>query len=315
MKKPRIPAPPAGLYQKHRPADFAGMVGSNAAVATLAGLFRDPKKVPHAFAFVGPSGTGKTTAARICAAKLGATADNWGYTEFDAADFRGIDTVRELKVRAGYKPIGGGKASWYTLDEAQGLTKDAQNALLKLLEDPPQHAYFGICTTDPHKILPTIMTRCTVVKFETVATPELVGLVKRVAKAEGIKLADGVDRLIAETADGSPRKALVLLEQVAPLTKEVEQRQAVVRGDTKAQSIDLCRKIIDRKPWKEVAALLKEIKDEPEAVRRAVLGYARACLLGGMPRAAVVIQVFQYNLFDSGAAGLALMCWQVNTAK
>lgn len=315
MKKPRIPAPPAGLYQRHRPTDFAGMVGSNAAVATLAGLFKTPKTVPHAFAFVGPSGTGKTTAARICAAKLGATTDNWGYTEFDAADFRGIDTVRELKTRAAYKPIGGGKASWYTLDEAQGLTKDAQNALLKLLEDPPRHAYFGICTTDPHKILPTIMTRCTVVKFESVATPELAMLVKRVAAAEKIKLADRVDKLIAETADGSPRKALVLLEQVAPLEKEAEQRDAVVRGDTKAQSIDLCRKLINKAGWKDVAALLKEIKDEPESVRRHVLGYARSCLLGGMPRAAAVIQVFQYNLFDSGAAGLTLMCWQVNTSK
>lgn len=303
------PGEPTGLYQKHRPGTFAGMVGSPAAIKTLTGLFRNLNKVPHAFAFVGPSGCGKTTAARACARVLGATEENFCYTEFDIADLRGIDDMRSLKVKAAYKPLGGGKASWYTLDEFQMATREAQNILLKLLEDPPAHAYFSICTTDPAKILPAIMTRCTVVKFEPVGEQDMLGLLVRVSKKEGFVLPTKVANKIIEVADGSPRKALVLLEQVMPLDRK-DQEEAVVKGDVKAQSIELCRILMSGGDWEAVANILKNLTDDAEQVRRHVLGYASAVLLNGNPRGYNLIRAFQYDFFQSGKAGLVAACWE-----
>lgn len=303
------PGPAPGLYQRHRPTTFAGMVGSGAARNTLRGLFRNPDKVPHAFAMIGPPGTGKTTAARIGASMLGATEANFCYTEMDIADLRGIDDMRTLKLSAMRKPLGGSKASWYTLDEFQMATKEAQNVLLKLLEGPPPHAYFCLCTTDPHKIIPAILSRCTVVKFEPVPAPDMADLLTRVAKLEGMVLSTKVKDKIVEVAEGSPRKALVLLEQVMPLKAE-QQVEAVVKGDTKAQSIELCRILLSGGEWKAVAAILKNLTDDPEAVRRHVLGYAAAVLLNGNGRAYGLVRAFQYDFFASGKAGLVAACWE-----
>lgn len=311
MKRKNGPNPgePTGLYQRVRPKTFAGMVGSPAARKTLEGHFARPAKVPHAFAFIGPPGTGKTTAARIGASMLGATEANFCYTEKDIADLRGIDDMRELKLSAARKPLGGSRASWYTLDEFQMATKEAQNVLLKLLEDPPAHAYFCLCTTDPHKIIPAIMSRCTVVKFEPVPAADMDALLTRVAKKEGFALSGKVREKIIEVADGSPRKALVLLEQVMPLKAE-DQVGAVVKGDTKAQSIELCRILLAGGDWKQVAAILKNLTDDPESVRRHVLGYAAAVLLNGNGRAYGLVRAFQYDFFASGKAGLVAACWE-----
>jgi DNA polymerase III gamma/tau subunit len=301
----------SGLYQKHRPKAFNEVVGQEKAVAQMQKfLARD--QFPHALMFVGPSGCGKTTMARITKDELGC--GDRDFVEINAADFKGVDTIRDIRRQMQLSPLFGSCRVWL-IDEAQKLTGDAQGAILKMLEDTPRHVYFMLCTTDPQKLLKTIHTRCTVIKLEHLDRSKVIDLIFAVAAKEKMKLADDVTNAIAEAAEGSARKALVILEQVGwlPVDEQLENVEAV--SQDKDQAILLARELI--KPgckWQDVAAILKELKDEPETIRYMVLGYARAVLLGGGPlakRAFLMIDCFGRNFYDSKQAGLAAACWEV----
>lgn len=304
------------LYRKHRPRKLEAVIGQPAAVAQLA-RFLKRANVPHALLYTGPSGCGKTTLARIVARAVG-TKSKRDLKELNCADFRGVDMVRDIRSKVNLQGFSGGARTWI-IDEAHMLTKDAQNAFLKLLEDPPTHAYFALATTDPSKLLPTVRNRTTVITVRSIPHAALEAHVKSVAKAEGTKLSSEVLEQIATVADGSARKALVLLEQVIGLDDEEQQLAAIEAGDVAKASIDLCRALIDpRAQWPNVAKLLKSIDEEPEKVRRAVLGYATSVLLGCgklAPRAALVISAFGDNVYDSGRGGLANAAYEVCRSK
>ena len=127
------------LYQKHRPQTLADVQGNRNIVTTLKGLFATPEKMPHTFLFHGETGCGKTTIARIVAENLGCTENN--LVEIDTGQFTGIDTVRDIRKSAQFIPLGGG-VRVFIIDEVHRMTKDAQNAFLKILEDTPPHIYF-----------------------------------------------------------------------------------------------------------------------------------------------------------------------------
>ena len=295
------------LYQKHRPTKWNEMVGQADAVAKLRGMGDSP---PHAMMFVGHSGCGKTTAARILKTKLGC--EDMDYVETNAADDRGIEAARDIIRMARLRPIGG-RARMFVIDEAHQLTAASQNALLKVLEDAPSTAYFVLCTTNPSKIIKTIETRCTVVKFGQIDQDDLKKLCQRVAKKEGWSIDDDTLERISDAADGSARKAVVLLQQVAALP-EGERAEAVQKAEVKALGIDLCRKIINpRVKWSEVAAVLKKLDEDPEGVRRLMLAYLGSVLLNrDDKRVAWLMNCLREPLFDGASAKalLALACWE-----
>lgn len=300
------------LYRKHRPNSFKGVRGQDSAVQVLTDLI-GKKKVPAAILFTGPSGVGKTTLARILAAKLGCVSDS-NFTEVNCADFRGIDMVRDMRRSMHQHPVGGEPCRVYLIDEAHQLSKDAQNGILKLLEDPPKHVHFVLATTEPNKLLPTIHTRCLVVALKGVSPKALEDLVRKVAGREDAKLSDEVIEKIVNKADGSARKALVLLQSVIGIDDEERQLEIVGDGEIGAQAIEIAKLLL--KPggtWAELAKVLRKIDEEPESLRWMILGYMTPIVLGGgkmAARANYLIQQFRGNYFDTKRAGLVSDCFE-----
>jgi len=300
------------LYKKHRPVSLKQVVGQCDVVQQLEDWGKR-KAVPHFLLFSGPSGVGKTTVARILRTKLGC--GDADYVEVNAADARGIDMVRGIRSNLMLAPISGRCRSW-SIDECHQLTSEAQNSFLKMLEDTPEHVYFVLSTTNPQKLLKTIVTRATELKFGLISDKDLGVLVSSVLKIEKVEHVsrDVSDRLI-DLAEGSARKALVLLNAIIGIEKEEDQLDAIAKGDYKEAAIDLARLLM--KPgatWQEAAKVLKGLEEEHESLRRMVLGYCRSVLLGGgrgTKRAAAVIDRFQDAMYESGAAGLALACYDI----
>ena len=192
------------------------------------------------------------------------------------------------------------------------LTNDAQNALLKALENPPEHVYFILCTTDPQLLLKTILTRCTQFVVEALSIGELVQVMQRVCKGEKAEVDEDILRQVAKSAQGSPRAAISALERL--LARDPKDYGQVLDTFTnyETQIKDLCQILIAGKAkWKEVAKIIKGIQEEPETVRRSVLGYMNAILLSGKDsaRAAYIMDCFKEPYFNTGPAGLTLSCY------
>lgn len=298
------------LYKRHRPKTFKRVVGQRETVSALENFIAQ-KKVPHALLFSGPSGCGKTTLARILKTELGCA--DGDFFEINCADFRGIDMVRDIRRMMGFAPSGGACRIWL-IDECHKLSNDAQNAFLKILEDTPGHVYFFLATTDPHKLLKTIQTRCTELPVRLLTEKETREMMDLVLKREGKSVPEEVLEQIIRDSLGSARMALVLLDKIVDLPPEEMLETAKASAAALNTTIELCRALIRGAPWKEVATILKGLTAEPESVRHAVLGYARTVLLGGgktADRAFLIVDSFRSNFFDSKEAGLAAACYEV----
>ena len=198
------------LYRKYRPENWNEVIGQDHIVKAISGAL-EAGKVAHAYLLCGPRGTGKTTIARIIARELG-TSPNDIY-EMDAASNRGIDDVREIRDNVRTLPFDS-KYKIYILDEVHMFTKDAWNALLKTIEEPPEHVIFILATTELEKIPETIVSRCQSFVFKKPNDAILSKVVTNVAKKEGYKLEEGGAELIALLADGAFRDALGTLQKV-----------------------------------------------------------------------------------------------------
>lgn len=301
-----------GLHLKYRPTDLNGVVGNAETVAALSAVLLrgEGEAVPRTLLFSGPRGCGKTTLARIFAARAGCHEQD--FHEVNAADARGIETVRDIRQAAQYRPMRGPVSVWL-LDEAHMLTREAQTALLKLAEDTPPHVRLLLATTDPAKLLPTLRDRCMPFSVSPLTEEELTRLLEEVCEAEGIKRMDSaVLSRIARDALGSPRAALVVLDKVRDLPPDARAAAAERQAAAENATIDLCRALIKGAPWRAVAAILKGLGDEePEGVRRAVLGYCSSVLLGGGPQRAYAVMVcFDRPCYDNGRPGLVMGCYE-----
>jgi DNA polymerase-3 subunit gamma/tau len=291
------------LTKKYRPKLFKQIVGQPEAVETLNRLLK-ADQVPHTTLFYGPSGVGKTTLARILAHKLGCRGKD--LNEVNCADFRGIDTVRDIRSRLGHIPMMG-KCRVWIIDEAGELGKPAQNAFLKVLEEPPNHVYLMLATTEPQKLLKTIRTRCTEIKTKSLNPIDMETLILSICKQEKEKINSDVKDKIIEVSDGSARKALVILHQIIGLKNKQKQLEIISSADVEKQAIEICRLLMSYNPqWKDVSALIQQVDEEPESIRRMVLGYAAAVALKGglLDKAIKIIDCFSQNYYDTGKAGL-----------
>lgn len=198
------------LYRKYRPHDFKEVRDQDHIVSVLEAAVKK-KSYPHAILFSGPRGTGKTTLARIFARAIG-TAETDIY-EIDAASNRGIDDIRALREAVHTLPYQSEKKV-YIIDEVHMLTKDAFNALLKTLEEPPSHIVFILATTEEDKLLETVKSRCQIFRLHAPSRAVLKETVMDVAKQEKLKLDPDAAELIAIAGDGSFRDALGVLQKV-----------------------------------------------------------------------------------------------------
>ena len=219
------------LYSKWRPQTFEEVVGQDFVVRTLSNAIR-AGNIVHAYLFAGPRGTGKTSVARIlakavnCAAGPTPTPDNTcpsclsiaagtsvDVVEIDAASNRGIDDIRELRDKVAFSPVESPKKV-YIIDEAHMLTEPAWNALLKTLEEPPPHVKFIFATTQPQKILPTIISRCQFLPFQRISNIQIIEKLKEIAQQEKLEADEDVFLAIAKAADGSLRDAESILDEL-----------------------------------------------------------------------------------------------------
>jgi len=237
------------LYRKYRPQRFDQIIGQRHVTDTLAREVADDK-VAHAYLFAGPRGTGKTTTARIIAKALNCESrsaegepDNecasceaitagisLDVIELDAASHNKVEDVREIRVNAGTVASVGGAQRIYILDEAHMLSRAAGNALLKILEEPPEHVRFVLATTEPYKLLDTVRSRAQRFDFHPINGELLVSHLLMVGDTEGFVTSPEALGLIAEHANGSVRDALGLLEQVAALGEGKVESDLVVRA-------------------------------------------------------------------------------------
>jgi len=199
------------LYRAYRPAKFSEVRGQQHVVSALTAALKHPEKMAHAYLFAGGRGTGKTSVARILARELGVS-DKDLY-EIDAASNRGIDDIRALREAVYAIPFES-PYKFYIIDEAHMLTKDAWNALLKTLEEPPKHAMFVLATTERDKVPETIQSRSQVHIFKQPSREILGEIVMDVAKHEGYSLERAGAELVALLAEGSFRDALSILQKV-----------------------------------------------------------------------------------------------------
>jgi len=289
------------LYRKWRSQTFDDLIGQEPIVRTLKNALRSGSVV-HAYLFTGPRGTGKTSTARLLAKTVNCsnpqdgepcnecqqcreiTAGNsFNVIEIDAASNRGIDSIRDLREKV-MMPPSTGKYKVYILDEAHMLTPEACNALLKTLEEPPPYAIFVLATTDVHKMLPTVISRCEPFNFKRITTRQIIDRLLFVAGQEHVKLEHSAAELIARTAAGGMRDALSLLDQAIAYSGEeisLVQVQAMLGvADPRAIS-----RLITHMAALDSSAVLHQIHELSEAgadlrqVNAQVVEYWRALML------------------------------------
>ena len=273
------------LARRYRSTSFAGVIGQEPIARTLRNAI-EQGRVAHAYLFTGTRGVGKTSMARIFARALNAPAtvedaplppdadadggfpavdvqqrmadaimrgEDLNVIEIDGASNRGVDEARQLIANSGLSPTGNARYKVYIIDEVHMLTREAFNALLKTMEEPPPHVKFILCTTEPHKVPPTIHSRCQAFDFRNIPTPKIADHLKNVLGSESVEADEQVVWQIARLANGSMRDGLSLLDRLiatgqSPLTQDVLEQMfglpdtqlvsalvnAIAAGDVKA---------------------------------------------------------------------------------
>ncbi len=307
------------LYRKWRPQNFEEVVGQDHVTQTLSNAVSS-NRVGHAYLFSGPRGTGKTSVAKILAKAIncieGPTAipcnkctvckeisagNSVDVLEIDAASNRGVDEIRDLRERVQYMPSQGSKKI-YIIDEVHMLTPEAFNALLKTLEEPPEHIIFVLATTEPHKVLPTILSRCQRFDFRRLSISDISRRVEEVAQEEKVKIDKAAVEVIARYARGSMRDALSALEQLSSFAgKNIKAEDVVsILGTSSFNSQFELMEGISKKDVKAVLLTVEKLAESGQDVRqftKDLIEYARHLfLLKSIPDGTKIIDIAGENL-------------------
>jgi DNA polymerase-3 subunit gamma/tau len=297
------------LYNKYRPTTFEDFLGNKLTKKSIQSLLDREEDRPHIFLLSGLKGSGKTTLARIIAGYLECNKP----IELNFSDTRGIDSARELIERSAYMPTHGKTIVWI-IDEVAQATRDAQNALLKLFEEPPAHVFFVLCTTDPQKLIATIKDRCYSYQLEPLSVEELYSLLKKVCDQQKKKISGELLTDIVGKAQGSARAALIMLDKIIDIDKPNLADIVEMIEDEEAELRKLCQALLKKESWKKISAIIKGLKQEPESIRYGVLGYMNAVLLNsGQAQAALIIECFKETFFYTGKTGLTYACYASTT--
>lgn len=248
------------LYRKYRPQTFGDVSGQSDIVSLLTSSIKQ-NKISHAYLFCGGRGTGKTTVARIFAREIGCNDED--IIEIDAASNRGIDEIRELREAVRTAPFSSEKKV-YIIDEAHMLTKEAANALLKTLEEPPSHVIFILATTDPQKLPRTISSRCQIVSFKEPDNTTLTERIIYISKGEGFNLDNVSASLISSHGHGSYRDAIGVLEQILNQSGKKVEREFVENylGKVDFAIVLSLVESICKKDASKIAKIINELEKE-----------------------------------------------------
>jgi DNA polymerase-3 subunit gamma/tau len=277
--------------RKWRPQSFEQVVGQEGASRTLQNALR-AGRIAHAYIFAGPRGVGKTTTARLLAKAINclngptpepcnqcvvcreiAEGRSLDVLEIDGASNRGVGEIRNLRENIRFNPVGSRKRI-YIIDEVHMLTIEAFNALLKTLEEPPEHAIFIFATTEMNRVPATILSRCQRFDFRRLTSPEITGQLRRICDADGIKADDEALKLLARRADGAMRDAQSLLDQMATFApdgitaEQVRTALGIVSEDLYFRASDL---VFGREPA-DVFAIVEEIDNRGHSPREFLRG-------------------------------------------
>jgi DNA polymerase-3 subunit gamma/tau len=308
------------LYRKYRPQSFSEVIGQEHVVQTLTNALSSGM-ISHAYLFHGPRGSGKTTIARLFAkavncqnrkpvrnasrSDVGGAKDfepcnkcdscleimagrSLDLIEIDAASHRGIDEIRELRDGIKFSPVKS-KYKVFIIDESHQLTKEAANALLKTLEEPPSHAIFILATTEIHKMIPTIISRCQRFDFRKLTLPEIIKRLEIISKKEGVKIEKPALELIALNSGGAIRDAESLLDQALTFSGTIGREREIKAEDIKeilgVVEVGLIQKFTDflsQKKASEAISFLNEIYEKGvdlQEFNKTLINYLRQVLI------------------------------------
>ena len=293
------------LHTIYRPENLEGLVGNESTVESLTSVLNREHDVPHSFLFTGPAGTGKTTCAHILKNELNCAKSD--FYIYNTANTRGIDTIREIIDNSHFMPMAG-DVKLIVLEECHGLTGPAQESLLVILEQPPEHVYFALCTTEPEKLKPTIKRRCHSYELKLFSLPQVKKFLKGILEKEEVKnFSEEAITKIADVCNGSPGKALNLLDTIIDIgDNDLALKTIEDATVSEANIAEIARILLSgRGQWKDIATKIKGLTGEAESLRYAFLGYFQAVLLNkGTSDIAEVLMIFCDPVMYSGKPGL-----------
>ena len=268
------------LYRKYRPVRLGDVVGQPQVTEPLTNSLKQGK-VSHAYLFIGPRGTGKTSVARIFAHEVNdfkyeIEDDYVDIIEIDGASNRGIDNIRELREKAAIAPTKG-KYKIYIIDEVHMLTKEAFNALLKTLEEPPKHVIFIMATTDAYKVPVTITSRAQTYIFKLADTKTMQDFLRKVANEEKIQIDDEALEIVVRRGGGSFRDSLSLLDQISTLSDKIITKELVISAMGLPEDEKIAKLLVEYSDGnvEKITTLLKDLLSsgiKPETLAEEMIG-------------------------------------------